>query len=174
MRPEPTSERSRIADRVKIIGAVVGIVSALAAVATFVGVKPGKKRILEWEYVSKSSLVNPATPATEKIQISYDGKQIKQLTVITAKLSNTGSLPIEGDDEMYPTVKFAEKVIRADAKEPNRRGIKAETKFDDHSVQVQHGLMNVGDSVPVQILLEGDPGEIAQLPPILYHVSGIE
>ena len=124
--------------------------------------------------MSKSSLVNPATPATEKIQVSYDGRQINQLTVITAKLSNTGALPIGGDDEMYPTVKFSKKVIRADTKDPNRRGIKAEAVFNDHSVEIQHGLMNVGDSVPIQILLEGDPGEIAQLPPVLYRVSGIE
>ena len=171
---EPGSRGSEVAEKIKIIGTAVGIVSALAAVATFIGFKPEKKKVIEWEYISKSSLVNPATPATEKIQVSYDGRQIKQLTVVTAKLSNTGALSVEGSDEMYPTVKFSEKVIRADTKEPNRLGVRAEAQFDEHSVEIRHGLLNPGDSIPIEILIEGDPGKISGFPPVLYRISGIE
>jgi len=171
---EPGSRSSDVAEKIKIVGTVVGIVSAVAAVATFIGFKPEKRKVIEWEYVSKSSLVNPATSATEKIQVFYDARQIKQLTVITAKLSNTGSLAVDGSDEMYPVVKFSEKVIRADTKEPNRLGIRAEARFDEHSVEIRHGLLNPGDSIPIEILIEGDPGKITAFPPVLYRISGIE
>ena len=59
---EPGSRGSDVTEKIKIVGAVVGIVSALAAVATFVGFKPEKRKTLEWEYVSKSSLVIQPLP----------------------------------------------------------------------------------------------------------------
>jgi len=164
---------SGFAEKIKVVGAIVGILSAVA-LATFIGFKPEKKKLLEWEYVSKSSLVNQSAPAADKIQVFYENRQIKQLTVITAKLSNVGSVPVEGSDEVFPKVTFVEKVISADAKEPNRRGIKAEARFDEHSVEVRHGLLNPGDSIPVQILIEGDPGEPGSLPPVMYRIAGIE
>jgi hypothetical protein len=173
----PVKTDTNFGEKIKTVAAGLAIVSAVVAVASFIGFKPERKKLLEWEYVSKSSVVNPAAPGTEKIQILYENRRIKQLTVVTARLTNIGSIPIDESDVkdgVFPSVRFSNTtVISAETKEANRPAIKASAAFDDHSVRIQHGLLNPGDSIPVQILLEGDPGEVTRLPQVVYRIAGI-
>ena len=67
-------------EQIKLILTIVGVLSPIIALATFLGFKPEKRKALEWEYVAKGSLVDPSVVSVEKIKVVYDGREITQLT----------------------------------------------------------------------------------------------
>ena len=165
-------------EKIKLVATIIGIVSPILALATFIGIKPEKRESLEWEYVSKSSLVNTSAASSDKIEVTFEGRKVKQLSVITARLFNSGSLPIDSSnvkDDAYPTIVFPSSinVISAEIKSRTPNGLKVEVHYNASQVRVEHGLLNPGDSVNLQILLEGDPGDITSLPNVNYRISGI-
>ena len=172
-----TKEKS-LAEKIKVFATIVGIISPIIALATFIGLKPEKKKVLEWEYVSKSSLVNTSAASSDKIEVHYEGRKIKQLSVVTARLFNSGSISIDASDVKdlaYPTVLFPSNVnvIGAEIKSRSPSDLRAQIFYQGNQVRVENGLFNPTDSVTIQILLEGDPGEIAALPPVQYRIAGI-
>jgi hypothetical protein len=44
---------------------------------------------------------------------------------------------------------------------------------EGNTLRIEHGLLNPGDSVSIEILFEGDPGDINQLPPVSYRIADI-
>ncbi len=176
---EKTSvERKSWTEKIKLIATIVGILSPILALATFIGFKPEKKKQLEWEYLSKSSLVNTSAASSDKIEVSYDGRKIKQLSVISARFSNSGALPVDSTDVKdgaFPTVVFPSSVtvIGAQIKGRVPSNLKAEISYGTNYVRLEHGLLNGSDFIEMQILLEGDPGDIAALPTVSYRISGI-
>src|ERR1044071_10361358 len=86
-----SAERKSWTEKIKLIATIVGILSPILALATFIGFKPEKTKSLEWVYLSKSSLVNTTAASSEKIEVVYDGRKIKQLSVVSARLSNPGA-----------------------------------------------------------------------------------
>jgi hypothetical protein len=174
----PSAQNEKWTEKFKLIAAVIGIASPILAFATFLGLKPEKRKALEWEYLSKSSLVNPSAAAVEKIEVSYEQRKIKQLTVISARLVNVGAIPIDGNDVKdgaFPTVTFTNgvNVIGAEIKDRTPSNLKAAITFGTNYVRLEHGLLNPTDSVLLQLVLEGDPGELTSLPPVAYRISGI-
>ena len=166
-----------LGDRIKFIATVIGIASPILALATFIGLKPEKRKAIEWEYVAKGSLVNATTASPDKVEVTYEGRKIKQLTTLSGRLSNLGAIPIDGSDikdGAMPSLTFSIPVIAAEVKGYNRDGIKASIATDKSTVRIEHGLLNPGDSIGVQILIDGDPGEIASLPKLKCRILGIE
>jgi hypothetical protein len=165
-------------ERVKAYLPLFTVLSAIVALFTFIGLKPEKEKELEWEYLSRNSLVNSSAAETDKIRVSFDGRPIRQLTVISARLNNSGDLPIASNDindGRYPTVKFNDTVtvIAAEIKMQNPADVVAHLFVDANKITVNHGLLNPGDWIGVQILVEGDPGDVSQLPAATARISGI-
>jgi hypothetical protein len=174
---EEIKMKASFSEKLKLWATAIGILSPILALFTFVGLKPEKKKQLEWEYVSKNSLVNPDAGSSEKIEVSYEGRKIKQLAVVSGRLLNNGTLPIESSDvkdDAYPTLEFRINVISAEIKSRNRNGIKAEISTTKDSVKIKNGLLNPGDELNIQILLEGDVPNLTELPNITYRIAGIE
>jgi hypothetical protein len=160
------------------------LIAVIVAVATFLGLQPSKKKLLEWEYVAKNTLVNPSIGPVEKIEINYDGQKIDQLTAISGRLVNSGQVPISSNpDELEepPQLEFSDQTRIIGATITSRKNangttisdLKASCVITDNILRIDHGLLNPGDSVYVQILLQGDPGDIDQLPQVTYRIANI-
>jgi len=174
---EPKRESGSLSEKIKLIATIIGIASPILALLTFVGLKPDKTKLLEWEYISKSTLVNSSAESVDKIEVAYSGRKIKQLTAISGRLSNVGSLPIDSSDVKdgaYPEIHFPSEVISAEMKGANRNGIKASVKTSGTSVFIEHGLLNPGDSIAVSLLVEGDFPDTNALPKVNFRILGIE
>src|ERR1017187_589695 len=169
-------------ERLKLLLAIFGALSPIISIAAFLGLQPEKRKALEWEYVTKSSLVN-ASATNFSIIVLYGSRQIQQLTTVSARLTNTGGAPIQETDvestvsgRKYPSVDFAStkaKVLNCNITGSNRPNITASCAVADNSVRLEHGLLNPGDSISVEIRLEGDPGDIHHLPRVTYRIAGI-
>lgn len=165
-------------EQLKSIVPIFGPLSFLLALATFIGFKPEKGKQLEWYYSSKSSLINTSAASSDKIAISYDGQKIRQLSVIAARLTNSGNLPIEAadvKDGAFPTVTFpsGSAVIGAQIKNRLPPNLRADVIHGTNFVRVEHGLLNPSDFIEVQILLEGETGDIKTLPEASFRIAGI-
>ena len=185
MRPESgdkVGETAAWRERLKLLLAVFGTLGPIIAIAAFLGLQPEKRKALEWEYVAETSVVN-ASASNLSITVLYGGRQIQQLTTVSARLANTGGAPIQETDvestaggRKYPSVDFGStkaKVLNCDITGSNRPNITASCAVADNSVRLEHGLLNPGDSISVEIRLEGDPGDIHHLPRVTYRIAGI-
>lgn len=173
-----SADKKTLAEKFKLFAAIVGIVSPILALATFIGFKPEKAKSLEWEYQSKSSLVNTSAASSDKIEVFYDGRKIKQLSAISARLVNSGGLSIDSSDVKdgaFPTVIFPASVtvIGAQVTKLTPTDLKATISYSTNFVRIEHGLLNPTDNIELQILLEGDAGEIKAFPQVSYRISGI-
>jgi hypothetical protein len=167
--------KSSWAEQLKPWAPIIAICSLILTLATFVGLKPEKRKRLEWQYLSKSTLINQGL-GREKITITYDERKIPQLTTVMGKLVNTGDLPIDSSDvkdQSFASLTFANPILAAEIKAVNPRGIKATTEIRaPNTVVIDHGLLNPGDAVTVQVILEGEVG--TNLPPVDYRIAGIK
>jgi hypothetical protein len=173
---DQNSAKTEWTERIKLAATIIGVVSPILALATFIGFKPEKTKTLTLEYISKSTLVDK-TAVGEKIEVSYNGRKITQLTAISARLENTGSIAIDENDvkdDAYPKLVFHSNILSAEIKSTNREGIIGRVIVETNVVRIKTGLLNPGDLLSLQILLEGDPGEITNLPKVSYRISDIE
>lgn len=102
---------------------------------------------------------------------------------MSARLTNIGGAPIQETDvestsngRRYPSVDFSStkaKVLNCNITGSNPAKITASCAVANNSVRLEHGLLNPGDSISVEIRLEGDPGNIRDLPRVTYRVAGI-
>jgi antitoxin (DNA-binding transcriptional repressor) of toxin-antitoxin stability system len=113
----------------------------------------------------------------EKIEVAYSGRTIAQLTAISARLVNSGSLPIDSSDVKdgeFPKLIFPSNILNFEIKSRSPQDIKADAYWETNVARVVHGLLNPGDALNLQVILEGDAGEITNLPRISYRISGIK
>jgi hypothetical protein len=152
---------------------LLALVATSIAVATFFGHSVDKRKQLELSYLAKLSLVSPE--AGPGVKVAFDGRQIQRLTKVSARLINTGAVPIEERDiEQQPSISFDMKkavVLKANLTE-NPKGVKAGCKLGDgNAVVFSLGLLNPGDWVGFELLFDGDPGD--DWPPPNYRITGV-
>jgi hypothetical protein len=85
---------------------------------------------------------------------------------VSARLTNIGGAPIQETDvestsngRRYPSVDFSStkaKVLNCNITGSNPAKITASCAVANNSVRLEHGLLNPGDSISVEIRLEGD------------------
>lgn len=149
------------------------------AAFTFAGWRPERKPELTWEYVAKTSLVASPKRSSDRIQVLYDGREVEQLTTISGRLTNTGTAAVgtqNGEIEQFPTLKFDDKRVRIVSAKIVRRtpeGIRAKAIVEGDTVRIEHGIVNAGDVLTVEVLLEGDPGDTQGLPKLAFRIGGI-
>jgi hypothetical protein len=168
-------------ERLRLLLQIIGVLSPIIALAAFFGLQPEKRKVLEWEYVAKSALVN-ATATDASVSVLYNNRPIKQLTSVSARLTNAGGAPIQeadveasGNIRKFPSVDFgtAATILSCNVTGANRPNITATCLTSGSSIRVEHGLLNPGDTVTLEVRFEGDPGELSNLPPVAYRIAGI-
>jgi len=135
-------------------GVVVGLLSI--AVAFIVWWLSREHKELSYTVLSEAAIVNPADDVGGRLQVLFDGEDVKNLTAVVLSLTNTGNTPILRTDFDEPlTIRFADGAKILDATgigSPDTLVAKV-----DHTVDVatlQPLLLNSNDTISLAFLVD--------------------
>jgi len=150
-----------------------------AAVATILGLiitilvilQPHTRKVLQVRYVAKVSLVRPEARVTSRVKVMFDSLVVLSPTKLFLRVTNAGDVPIEQRDIEQPlTFRFDKgKVLSAILSSRSPANLEAELQMTDNGIVLRHGLLNPGDGVAIEALLDGDP----PWPAAICRISGI-
>lgn len=130
-----------------------------------------KSKRLEAHYLTKLSLISKTQTSKERVRVSYEDRDVVQLVQISLRLINAGTVPIEKRDIEQPAAFdfgsasiLAATVVR---RVPSSLVVTATS--DAHRLVIDHGLLNPGDFVDVEVLCDGDPG----WPEPTFRITGV-
>ena len=148
------------------VATIVGL-----AVAVYFGIKAKDKRAIEIAYLGKLSLITTEPSYADRLSIRYGTQDVRGLTKLGVRISNSGGMPIERRDVEQPiTFPFSSgKILEAGIVEKFPTHLQAEISFKSNQVTVSNGLLNPNDFMRVEILCEGDPG----WPKPNFRITGI-
>ena len=88
---------------------VAAMATLLALLITaYVAVKPERRKELEIQYLARLSMISHEAALPSSVQLTYDGRQVKNLTKLLARVVNVGDLPVETRDVEQPiSISFA-------------------------------------------------------------------
>ena len=146
----------------ELVRLLLTLIATAVAVATFFGIRVQKKE-LELSYLAKLSLVNPDLSSTGDVKVIYRGRDIRTLTKLSARLTNTGAVPIEKREIESPLLIAFDpqraKILGANITGRNPGSIDATCNTTEkNEIILEHGLLNPADSVTFEVLFDGDPG----------------
>ena len=150
--------RIRVSGVFGILGVTVGVAGILVPILWD---RYKAKASLELELLARSVLVS-VDAGLEGLRISYQSRQISELTRLDFRLTNAGRVPIrEADLIIPPRINFVDSVIPVEATtgELIPAEMQVTTTLDTTARQIELGfpLMNPGDAVRFSILVTG-PG----------------
>jgi hypothetical protein len=140
-------------------------------VTVYFSLRSEKKKDLTLRFLVVRQLLDADAGRSNGLAITYQGIQIRQPWLLSARLENTGDLPLERRDIEQPlTLVFQTvRVLGGDVSARSPRDLEASARVDSLSVIVTNGLLNPGDSYSIDILTDGRP----QLPAASMRVSGV-
>lgn len=161
--------------RPEILNVLLAAIATSIAIATFFGLQGDRTKKIEVAYSSKLSLVSPDAVSDSGVEVLFQGRTINNLTKISARLSNSGNLPIEERDIEQPiSIPFQQgkvKILKAIITELRPSNLAAEILIGSQAdVIIKHRLLNPGDYIVFEVLLDGIPVE---LPAPIYRISGV-
>jgi hypothetical protein len=170
-KPVALGGKSRLRTVVEAASWIAGILSLLVAVYVIYQAEHSKE--LTITYAPKRPLVSvDPLKSNQKMEVNIAGTRVSAPWLVSARLENSGNQPIEARDlEALPKFKFeGTKVVNADVISKSDPSIFAQTTVSDDTVSVEHKLLNSGDWIDFDILLDGEPS----LPPRLsLRIVGI-
>jgi hypothetical protein len=151
----------------KFMEVVLAAISALAGVGAIVAafwvyVRQRRRKELAYQIVSLSRLLQPETARIKRLQLTYDGSLVSDAYLFLIRLTNTGNEPIVRDDYETPIlVCFSPSPIVLDVEliASSHPNMIAQLERRDGQVAVHGLLLNPGDYVALQILLDGQPDQ---------------
>lgn len=166
---DPPVQKSIRRSNLELLGILIG--AAALVVTMYFGFRADRSKSLAIRYVGKSSLMSPAAAGSKGLRVSYLDQNVSSPWLISARLENNGSLPIESRDiEVPPTLRFGRgRILGVQMSGKSPRSVEATVTHTERSVSVVHKLLNPGDWISISILLDGEP----DIPEVEMRVSGI-
>jgi hypothetical protein len=140
---------------------IIGIVAIIVAIIIYLAQRNRKR--LAYEIISESSVVSTAEEVEGRIQILFEGKQVKKVHLIILKLANVGNIPITiSDYEREVSFAFDEKtrILSYEILETSQEALKPEIESINNSIVVKPVLLNGGDSITIKALISEFDEEI--------------
>ncbi len=153
----------------QVAGLVVGVVAIVLTV--YFSVRAERTKSLTVRYLGERPLISVDGRATQQLQISLGGQLVRSPWLFSIRLENSGNQPIETRDiEAPPHLAFSSaSVVGAEIVGRSQPALAASVAHKDGIVTIQHGLLNPGDWIAVDVLVDGDPG----VPSVSARISGI-
>lgn len=153
----------------------VGVLIALAIglPTIYYTVKADRTKSLSVSYTTKKALLlTDAGKAGPKVEVSVSGRQIAQPWLVTFTIKNDGNIPIEERDVEAPLrLQFERsKVVSSEIVKKNQDSVGAEVTNGSDYIILTHKLLNPGDFITVDVLLDGEP---AMPPSASCRISGV-
>lgn len=122
------------------------------------------KKEITISVVSKTILISPKNKTiSDKLEIKYDGRDIKSLVSLVFRVENTGNVPIASSDYEEPLkISFGEKILEHSVANPTSIGptpyFKQFSPLSDQDtpltfLEIEPLLINQGESFVVSVLL---------------------
>jgi hypothetical protein len=146
------------------IGAVLALVAIVVSVLIFYAEKQRKR--LKVETVARVPLVTLGKEGIDGLEITFEGKPLRQATVVMARISNPGNVPIRTADFESPlTFEFLSdaQLLSASVMATVPERMPVTTTVAGQTVVLTPHLLNPGDSVTVRALLSGGPARFTPI-----------
>ena len=111
---------------------------------------------LTYRIAVNASLIERKDSVKDKVTVQYDGKEVKDLSMIQLELTNTGGQPISDKDYEKPIrISFLDtvEIIEAEVIKSRPASLSPQICIEDNFVSVSPLLLNAGDSFKVQMLV---------------------
>ena len=150
-------------------GVLMGMIAVLLTL--IFGIRSEQIKVLQVQYMANLSLLRAEAITGEKITVSYGNQSIANLSKLLGRLRNTGSVPILAQDIEEPlTLSFESgRILEIEISQTHPQRIPTRTSHDDRSATISHGLLNPGDWIEFQILVDGT----VDWPRPSFRISGI-
>jgi len=131
-----------------------------------------KEKELSYEILGRTELVGVHLPSDEVV-ITYAGKNVTYLELLSIKISNSGNVPIKSEDFDKPLkIKFKEKsevfVVRVGPSFPDN--LRPIIKSEPGLIQITPLLLNPGDNYTIEVITSAKEQE----PKIDVRIAGIQ
>jgi len=137
----------------QFFGVLIAILSIIITTVFFI--KGRKKKSLSYEILTVIPLLDVNPNVQDKVKISYEGKNVKQVHLIAMYITNDGNFPItESDYVRSLSLSFGSgKVLSAEIVDSNPPELSAALTIKEDKVLFTKTLLNEGDSFTVRILV---------------------
>ena len=164
---------SKISPKLSLILQLSGIVIALFAllIPTYLSIRGNIRKELEVRYLAQLSIVNPQATDEGDLEVRYKGDRILNLSKISGKIINSGNVPITASDIEEP-IQFSiskGKILGARIIRTIPTGIRATASIDSSICLVRPGLLNPGDVVEFELLMDSN----TNLPEVSFRIRGV-
>jgi hypothetical protein len=153
-----------------IISVILPIAAVVVPILLFL--IESKEKEISYEISGRTELVGVHLPS-EEVSITYAGKSVSHLELISIKISNSGNIPIKREDFDRPLkIKFKEEsevfVVRVGPSFPNN--LRPTIKTEPGLVQITPLLLNPGDNYTIEVITSAKEQE----PEIDVRIAGIQ
>lgn len=152
---------------------IISVIFPIAAVVVpiLLFLIESKEKELSYEILGRTELVGVHLPS-EEVSITYAGKRVSHLELISIKISNSGNIPIKREDFDRPLkIKFKEEsevfVVRVGPSFPDN--LRPTIKTEPGLVQITPLLLNPGDNYTIEVITSAKEQE----PQIDVRIAGI-
>lgn len=154
-----------------MVGAVAGIVGAIAPLIVFV--LQGQRKELTYEVVSESRIVDLQDPLLAQVEVSYAGKKLSRLVSLSIRITNTGNVAISRPDfDRHAILAFGDHatILQAQVLDQNPPNLNPTFENRGNDLLIAPTLLNAADRFTIQTFVTGDYD-----PPILdARILGIK
>jgi len=143
------------------VGVVFAILAVLVAIGIFWAQRKTKK--LSYEITSNTQLLGVKDEIQGKVQVLYEGKEVKNVHLLTLKFTNSGNQSISSGDFERPIsieVNSEAKILTHEIIDEDPDNLGADIKLEKNIMTVSPVLLNEKDTFSIKALisdLEGKP-----------------
>ncbi len=151
------------------VGLMIGVVSIVVSVGLSISAQ--SRRGLLIRYLKRTPLIDTTARERGDLAISHMGGAVADPWLLSARLENSGNLPIERNHIEAPiSLQFTgTRILSASVVERSPDDLSVTAEQDGSTVTMLHELLNEGDWATFDILCDGEP----DWPRISLRISGV-
>ena len=145
----------------QFIGAIIGAIALLTTIILFYTQR--KQKVLSYQILSNASVLSIREEVEGKVQMLYEGTQVKKVHLIVLKIHNSGNVPIRtGDYERPLTILFGEgsDILSEEIIEKVPKNLDVVFDSSDNRLIVKPLLLNSKDSITFKMLVSEFNGDL--------------
>lgn len=153
------------------VGVVCAILAVVVTVLIFFAQRKTKK--LSYEITSNTELLGVEDEIQGKVQVLYDGKEVKNVHLLTIKFTNSGNQSISSSDYERPLsieVNPDAKILTHEVIDESPENLGASVALEGNKLVFSPVLMNAKDSFSIKTLISDFEGK----PSIDGRVNGVK
>ncbi len=143
-----------------IVTAIIGLITISIAIIAII--KSQKRKSLSYEIITETKLITIHEEAKERLEILFDGKPVKDVSLLVFKIINDGNIPITSTDFEVPlTLVFDEKaeILSSEIIETSEDSLKPKISHTKNKISFSPTLLNAKDDFQVKSLILGYENE---------------